>query len=376
MIFDKILNAFNMDNWEKNKNNQLQRNQHSQNASISFDEKQLLISIRSFWQTSTCDYYHRFYREPSFQEIQEFAKVDILSCFTKARTINNFSYSRLHQLGITNWHKYFSILLQDGYVRRANCLEILNSYTLADLKILADSFGLKKSGKKADLAQRICDSLSPDEGKDISCEEELFILTEKGREFLSYQEDYILLRRGRQKYDVSLSEFNDYRMPNGYEQRDFYDTIFQILCDRIFYYQCNKDYAILSVEHLRVFELLIDEQEHTHRNVPLDIALSHYIEYLYLLSCLPSTARYVTEGLCLHNIKSPTLPNPHVYIYKLRTYKDYINYASIFANNPPSFFMPNEFIQYINDLFDSPIFDNEKWNQLLQNRLYNYSKLN
>lgn len=378
IMFKKLLDILNMDNWENKEkcfSHKTDCHMQNQNAILSLTEKRLLISIKRFWQKTPYSYERPSYRTPSLEEMQEFATTQILHCFTKARALDDFSDYSLNQLGITNWNKFSSKLLQNAYICRANTIDILNYYTLETLKTMAEEFGIKKTGKKSELAERIYCSLSPEEAEDIIETENLFIITEKGQKYIDSNKDYILLEKYK-KYNISLSEFNDHRIPDGTHKRTFYDTVFQVLSDRIFSYQCSRNYNLLPIEHLHTFEIMMDEYKYTEYNVPLDVALSHYVEYLYLMSCFPLTA-YNTGvyNTTLHDFNSFILPKPHKDIYKLYNYKHYINYDAIFINNPPSFFTQNEFIEYINDIFNSPMFDFQKWNQLLQNRLYNYSKL-
>lgn len=365
MLFDKILNYLNLDNW---KNGNYINTSHSEYS----DVEKHLYTIESFYQVNTCDYICFQHRKPSTEEIQEFAKVNILSCFTNARSIDNFSDLHLAQLGITNFNKFFSALQQADYIRIATPLEILNTYTLKHLKILADSLGINKTGNKAELAQRLFNYLTPEEMKRIQkTESDLFILTGKGKAFLSNQEDYVLLCKNR-KYNVSLSEFNDHRTPFPGKRRNFYDTMYQVFCARIFYYECHKYYEKTTIEHLHLYEIMLSEYKNTGRNVPLDVALSYYIEYLYLMTCLPLYARGKVDGLNLSvSSNSSFLPSIDKNIYELEKYKAYVNFDVIFSTNPPSFLTNDEFKSYIDDIFDSS-FNFQKWDDKIRKRLLHY----
>ncbi len=69
------------------------------------------------------------------------------------------------------------------------------------------------------------------------------------------------------------------------------------------------------------------------------------------------------------------LPQPDSYIYKLADYEATINYELIFCNKPPSLLTNQEFKSYVHELLNEPMFDNDKWNSLLQKRVHDFYKL-
>lgn len=380
MIFDKILDYMNLNNWVDGKYHAPNKNtSHNTFSSkhfspMSVKEFNHLSVIKNYWESNPYTYASRSYREPSFAEIQEFAKAIVLSGFESARTPDSFSNNILFQLRITNWNNYFSVLFKDGYIRKANTLETLNSCTLQELKSTAEHLSIKKTGKKSELSQRIYDTLSNEQKKRILSSKNFFILTEKGTNYLLSQSDYVLLWKHK-NYNISLSEFNDKRIPDGFHKRSFYDTMFQVLTERIFYYECSKSYDILSIEYLHVYEIMFEEFTKTDAAVPLDVALSYYIEYLYLMTCFPRFATFGANGIYAHNFDYIQLPKIPTDILKLSDYKGLINFNVIFSNKPPSFLYQEEFISYVNEIFDSSMFDSQKWNQKVQARLYYYSQL-
>lgn len=367
LILSRLLKFFNLDNWENGK-------YIGNIVPVLSEEEELLLSIKDYWSNCTYTYGTPPTKTTTFLEKQEFAKADILSCFTSAKNPDNFSEIRLLELGITNWNRYFYDLLLKDYIRKANALEILNKYTIAELKTMADSLGIKKTGKKAILAQNIFSHLIPDDIKRIEESAHLYILSKKGQHYVDSQEDYVLLGKYR-NFNISLAEFNRHRMPDGIHRRNFYDTMFQVLCDRIFYYDCTKQYGALSIEHLHAFEIMMDEFENTEHNVPLDAALTHYIQYLYLQSCFPTQAH--TYAVIPDSCHSPhaSMPTISKRVYGLRDYKKFIDIGFCCTTYPPSFLTLDEFREYIDDIFDSSMFDPQKWNEKLLNRIILYSEL-
>lgn len=329
-------------------------------------------AIKVYWSTHTCNSGFINYRKPSFSEMEEYAKADILSCFEKARNNSSLSDFHLGQMGVTNWNQFFKRLFNAGYIRETNNKETLDSYTLKELKIIADSIGVKKSGRKAELIQRICDSLSSNDLSGILKGEKLFILSEKGKEYLKTQDDYPLLR-AHAKYDITLAEFNDKRIIGG-KRRNFYDTMFQVLRDKKAYYELEKNFTMVEITSLRIYEIMMEEYERTEHNVPLDVALNHYIESLYLRLCFSMEVKNLIDGI---DVYDSMVCAPHISekIHKLSDYKDLINYKMVFFNKPPAFLTQEEFIRFIEEIFEEPIFDYEKWTELLKKRFWKLKRM-
>lgn len=329
--------------------------------------------IKKFWESHGNNYAIRNYRSPSYKEIMEYATADILSCFEKPRNNESFSDFRLSRLNITNWYRFFEKLLSLGYIREADASETLGSYTLKELKIIADSIGIKKSGKKSELIERICNSLSKKELIQITQDENLFIISEKGKNYLSYHSDLALLSF-HSAFDVSIAEFNDKRFVGG-RKRNFYDTMFQVLNEQKFFYQRHENFNTVSIICLRIYEIMVEEFERSEHNVPIDVMLTNYMECLYLHICFPWEAQEIADGGSLYNISCISLPTIKPSLEKFQDYKSLINFNAVFYNKPPGFMTKDNFIDMINEFFDTPMFDYSKWNNLLQSNFKKYMKL-
>lgn len=364
-IFDALLDKFKLESTREIENSQVEH----QKPENSINGTTLPITIKRYWISCKPDHRLRNYREPSYDEMAEFAKADVLSCFEKPRNNESLSDFHLGKIGVTNWYNFFDVLFYSGYLRKATISESLNSCTLKELKILADSIGVKKSGKKSDLVERICAVFSENDLNKI-IPEDLFIISEKGKEYLNAQEDLVLLST-HAIFDVSLSEFNDKRFI-GNRKRNFYDTMFQVLNEQKYFYEINKNYLALTVVCFRIYDIMVEEFECTEHNVPIDILLTNYIEYLYLCTCLPSEARNLVEDISVYDVSHISLPTIKTNLAKFQDYKSLINFNVIFANKPPSFMTKKEFINMINEIFDTPLFDCSKWNKILQNNFKKY----
>lgn len=378
MFFDKILDAFKLENLfpEKYQNERV-LNPIEHNIKPSLDSNQQLLLLKNYWLRSN-DYLKTeiTYRTASFKEKEYFALIDILSCFSKgARNPDNFSPIMLDELGITNWNTYFNNLVKKDYLRSANINEILNAnYSLNDLKVIADSVGVIKKGKKAELAARIAPQLPAEQVEQMIAETNLYSISSKGKQVLIENEDYILFHKYR--HIISLAEFNDNRFPDGTHRRNFYDTMFQALSNRVYFYEANRNWELLYITHIYTYNLLVDESKKTDHTIHYDVILNHYIEYLYLLTCFCRHMCWAVKNKIFSNsLGGYVVPQPDAYVHKLADFESSINYELIFCNKPPSLLTNQEFKSYVHELLNEPMFNNGKWNSLLQKRVSDFYKL-
>ena len=375
MFFDKILDALKLENLFPGKyQSESILDPIADNIYTCIDSNQQLLLVKNYWLLNN-DYIKSeiTYRSTSFKEKKDFALIDILSCFSKGvRNPDNFSPIILGELGITNWNTYFNNLVKQDYLRSANINEILNAnYSLNDLKVIADSVGVSKKGKKAELAARIAPLLPAEQIGQMLNETNLYSISTKGEQVLIGNEDYILFHKYR--HIVSLAEFNDNRFPDGAHRRNFYDTMFQALSNRLFFYETNRNWGLLCITHLNIYNLLIDESKKTDHSIHYDVILNHYIEFLYLSTCFCQLICLATKDKIFSNsLGGYALPQPDAHVYKLAAYESSVNYEVIFCNKPPSLLTNEEFKSYIHELLNAPMFDKSKWDRLLQKRVSDF----
>lgn len=384
MFFDKILDFFKID-CEDDKAYFSSYHKASETLvppSINLHECDAphdhIYEIFDYWR---CHSYSRqpyvYSREASHTEKQEYALIDILSCFSKgARNLDNFSLIRLHNLGITNWKSYTQRLIFNRYIVQAGIVDtLIASYNVKELKTIAESVGVKKTGTKSELSQRIASVLSSSDVNRILNESPLYIISEKGNSRIEGNEDYVLLPK--YLHLVSLAEFNDNRIPNGGRyRRNFYDTMFQILSNRKFYYEFSGNFQDAGLTALQLGHLMLEEHKRTTHNVPLDVVLVNYAEYLYLYSCY---CFHVNSALKYEIYPSTytgyILPDLTKELASLTSQESYLDYNFLFANKPPSFFTQSEFRQYIHEKLTSPMFDKQKWDHKLQTRVEEFDNV-
>ena len=366
-IIEKLLDALNLEKME-------QRRIAKAKNSAQPNDMELLLKIKAFWETHEYSYCSPESRQANRGEIYEYALTYALSCFAKPRHSNEMSPFHLGSIGITNWPAFFSDISQNGYIRPAAAEEVLSTYTVKELKIIADSLGIKKSGKKMDLIDEIQIFATDDMIDNITSDSDLYILADKGAEYISSREDYVLLEK-HAVCDISLSEFNDHRIICG-RRRNFYDTMFQALSDKAFKLNLCHCFDKLAITEMHIYNILIEEATLTEHTPHIDVAIRHYLEYLYLLLCFSRDASFLTnEGVFYRDASGIRLPHINNNLIDFKDYFKYINYNVIFSNKPPCFLTDHEFITMVEEFLNTPIFDYDKWNLILQNRFSEYIKL-
>lgn len=144
----------------------------------------------------------------------------------KGSTIRNNEHYSLYfegRYGLMNVSRLHRWLYEQGYLRAANLPEALSLYKVPELKTISESLGLKKTGKKADLIDRIINALDDGEKERITNQCEHLFVAEKGYSFLEENGDYDMWHR--KSYGVTFKEFNEHRILQG-RRRKFHDTIF------------------------------------------------------------------------------------------------------------------------------------------------------
>ena len=335
-----------------------------------------MCSIKKYWDVNCYDnqFANYNYRSATMNELREYAKADVLSCFVKPRSNDSFSDFHLSQISITNWYVFFDELFADGYIRRTNSKETLSFYTVNDLKVIADSIGIKKTGKKPELIQRICESISIIELEELLENNYLFIISEKGKHYLSTQDDLVMLR-SHITSGVSLPEFIDNRFVKGVK-RNFYNTMFHALCNQKQFYYSNKNFKMMSIVCLHIYDIMFEEYQQTNHNVPIDILLENYITYLYLCTCLINETTILSQGIISYTcIEHILMPRINASLANFQEFQKFINYNAVFVNKPPSFLKQEDFFSFIEDFFNTSMLDYSKWDKLLQDNFTKYLKL-
>lgn len=196
--------------------------------------------------------------------------------------------------GIMNISTLHRWLYEEGYFRKANFREAINLYKVPELKTILESIGLKKTGKKADLIERVENNIDDDLKSLIVSKCERLFVTEKGNDFLSENGDYYMWHR--KSYGVTFEEFNKHRILQG-RKRKFHDTIFNVLSQKAAEYQFKGYFSRLEMIYFWLGESLYDEGRY-------DLAIRYYIYRLYFSTNLAwHVALFDVELVKFHGVK-------------------------------------------------------------------------
>lgn len=198
----------------------------------------------------------------------------------RIRESNHYALYFEGRYGIMNIGELHQWLYEKGYLRNASLREALSLYKVPELKMMLDSMGLKKTGNKAVLIDRIVDNIDSDQKHMILNKCEHVFLSEKGAAFLDENGDYA--RWHRKSYGVTFEEFNKHRTPFSYgKRREFHDTIFHALNEKACTYQYKQWFSKLEMIYFWLGESLYDEGRY-------DLAIRHYMYRLYFSTNLAS----------------------------------------------------------------------------------------
>lgn len=203
---------------------------------------------------------------------------------SKIRSNDQYSLYFEGRYGLMNVSALHRWLYKQGYLRTANLSEALSLYKVQELKMILESLGLKKTGDKSDLIERVIKSIGESDKERIVSQCEHLFVTEKGYDFLEENGDYDMWHR--KSYGLTFEEFNKHRILQG-RKRKFHDTIFQALSGKAFTYQSKQWFSRLEMIYFWLGESLYDEGRY-------DLAIKYYIYRLYFSTNLASHHIYLT----------------------------------------------------------------------------------
>lgn len=200
----------------------------------------------------------------------------------RIRESNHYALYFEGRYGIMNIGELHQWLYEKGYLRNASLREALSLYKVPELKMMLDSMGLKKTGNKVVLIDRIVDNIDSDQRQMILNKCEHVFLSEKGAAFLDENGDYA--RWHRKSYGVTFEEFNKHRILCG-RKRKFHDTIFNVLSQKAAEYQVKGYFSRLEMIYFNLSDALYDEGRY-------DLALQNILFRMYFSTNLASHTYY------------------------------------------------------------------------------------
>lgn len=158
---------------------------------------------------------------------EEYAIEMLLSSHLKGNEIGNgYITAYMYECQITNPEKLDNWLLKNGYLRKPTIEETLSYYKVPELKEFLSNRGLKVTGKKAELVERLISALSDDDISTFLKSDKRYFLSEKGMKHYNDNIDLEELHRNWE-YNLGLDNYFRYRRNNGII-RGFYETAYLI----------------------------------------------------------------------------------------------------------------------------------------------------
>lgn len=183
----------------------------------------------------------------------DYAKTVFLWAHDKASPVRKKDeYARyfLYECGIRNPVTYHKELIAQGYFAPAPVIAILKTLKVAELKQLLAQMGKPATGKKEVLIERISESASK-ELIDQLCPDKLYVLSEKGQQFLNEHKNYVLVHKHKTNWGIDWHEFDAHYRPG----LSFYDVAWGIFNKRII---ADKN-TFGRNEYLHMYQLLAEE---------------------------------------------------------------------------------------------------------------------
>ena len=369
----------NTQNYIKSKSNTLKYVKAQYFDKPFIETENLIVSlqeIRTYWKMHP---QNNTYKNElcSITDYEYYGQVLMLNLYTRCSVLRendgycNYFFSECH---LSNPKQLALNLIKKEFIGSASIRDILYLKRVIDLKEIAESIGCSKAGKKVDLISKIVENLSNENIRDcLSSENDYFIITEKGKEFLQKNYDYVELHR-HWKYNISLAEYNKMRSVeiNSY---NFNDIAIKILKERIFNNLQKKYYLTVANDFQSLYQLFLEKNECKN-------ALYCYLIFLYLSSACVYNAHRYNNDFCDQPNLTPDSPFINIYstdmAVKIVALKDYYQpemIDSICSNFslPPSLLSIKELKESICDIINETFFDFDKYNNIIKKRILEYS---
>lgn len=250
--------------------------------------------------------------------------------------------------------------------------EILNSLTVAELKDLLSAHSLSSTGRKADLIQRIIDSVNIDELA-VFKKEKCYSLSDTGRQFLADNYDYVLFHKHR-TWQLSFEGYCSLRNKIGGNK--FYE-----IAERMLNQEISKS---PNDAHIR-YSYFTLSAVYKELNIPKKALLCLlFTQYMDLNGSYNYPAGSYLQGLISKKELLQNIKNAHFFlesvvdrIADLQEYFSEDMIKEIYLNQPVAARYCNEaeFRKVIHDIFDKKDFPQKKWASYFVKNFLAYHKL-
>lgn len=182
---------------------------------------------------------------------EEYAMEMLLSGHLKGKEIGDgYIVAFMYECQITNPERLDRWLLHNGYLREPTIEETLSRYKVTELKGFLSKKGMKVTGKKEELINRLVSVLSETDIKNLLDSDKRYYLSEKGLKHYYDNIDLNELHRNW-KYGIPLNEYFKYRKSNGVI-RGFYEIAYLALQEKI----KNGTTSIYGKNRITIFDFM------------------------------------------------------------------------------------------------------------------------
>lgn len=233
----------------------------------------------------------------------------------------------------TNFHKN---LIKESFLEKADFESHLNSMVIYELKEILTKYNLKKTGKKEDLIKRIMENVNPEE---VRFEEEKYVLSKKGKEFLK-ENEFVLEIKGT---SISVSEF--LKEKSSISKPCFTrDIMWKIYNDKSLEYFLKKEFGSYNQIIIEMAQLLGNEN-------------NKKLELSFLIKALYSDLSGMKNSNFLCSKKTLFLTPYIAIIYELREYFSENMIDDCFVVKFPFHYCTKEvFKEIVNDILSDDTF--------------------
>lgn len=302
----------------------------------------------------------------------DYAKAIFLYAYGKASPIHqNSGYVQYlnYECGITNPVKFHKELIAEGYLEKSSIREILSMYKVDELKQILDSLGEKKSGKKDELIERILQTSPGDNLAALESQHNCYSLSEKGRLFLDSHDDYVTLHLYRSHWSITVEEYEDFKSKMQFQGK-FNDVVWGIFNKRVLEYLNAGQFGSARCAYYNMTELLRIEEKF---QAELETLLLVQFYDLCGVDALQSLSLY-KQGIytkkelsefCFGIAFAPAIVSR---IIQLQEYyhPDMVDRLYQNIRCPIMLCTKQEFLQILNEMFTSSMFDTEKYEKQLR----------
>lgn len=280
-----------------------------------------------------------------------------------------------HECGLTNPKSLHLQLIEEGFLEPSSISQLLTILKVSELQQMLRSCGLKVSGKKEELINRILSNINTEDLLSFFKDEPpRYSLSIKGTTFLDQHKDYIRFHRYT-RYGVTIAEYE-------HAKASFYSTD----CEQILIFLYNQ--KLRKDEYNRLYHLVLHklyEAIGDSDNALREFLIVKYfdVNYVYAFQQLDSMLQYLSFPEAARSVYEcqkdcyVLSPNDAVYIaqhpnihlqnvlnsiYSHYVLKDLLIPKSIFST-------------ILSEMLSKSFFDISKWNTYILEQLKHYLRL-